>query len=92
MKQLNKCPNCGATIAKMVGGIMRCEYCDSEFASPYPPTIKVELGTPEEQAKLYKAVRDSGIRMQSIPLNGLARDTNGNLITQKYVREMMKSV
>lgn len=88
MKQLNKCPNCGATIAKMVGGIMRCEYCGGEFASPYPPTINVNLGSPEDQAKMYKALRDAGaFKIQTIQPNGLARDIDGNLITQSYMRK-----
>lgn len=60
MKQLNRCPNCGGTFGSIKDGIMRCEYCDSEFLSPYPPTINVNLGTPEEKAKMYKALRDAG--------------------------------
>ena len=93
MKQLNRCPNCGATISKMVGGIIRCEYCGGEFASPYPPTINVNLGSPEDQAKMYKALRDAGaLRILPATPNGILRDIDGNIITEKYVRERLKYV
>ena len=56
MKQLNRCPNCGGTFGSIKGGIMRCEYCDSEFLSPYPPHIEVLMPTAEETVEMLKQI------------------------------------
>lgn len=59
MKQLNRCPNCGGTLGSIKNGLMRCEYCDSEFLSPYPPHIVVATPTDEEMAEMLKQIDKS---------------------------------
>ena len=36
MKEVGRCPNCGAKLPKGKHGIVKCEYCDSEFADETP--------------------------------------------------------
>lgn len=74
MKQLNRCPNCGGTFGSIKYGIMRCEYCDSEFLSPYPPHIEVVMPTAEETAEMLKQIMN-GECLQRIDADNVVVET-----------------
>ena len=56
MKQLNKCPNCGALLPKSRTNTIVCEYCGGEFVNPNPVIVIGEVDV-EELRKIDKTVR-----------------------------------
>lgn len=90
MKQLNRCPNCGGTLGSIKDGFMRCEYCDSEFLSPYPPHIVVATPTDEDMARLKKEVsKPNVLKIRPFGVNDIPRFEDGTPVTSETIKKNM---
>lgn len=80
MKQLNKCPNCGALLPKSRTNTIICEYCGSEFVNP-------NYDNPNEEEILYADDKVYTKVIKPFGVNDIPRFEDGTPVTSESVKK-----